>query len=79
METNVAIFVRFLGGQDIIRPLWRHYYENTQGVIFVVDSNDVERVGGPDGNKEEASGKIGKQQENFYSPPIRSIINSGRA
>lgn len=27
-----------------IRPLWRHYYQNTQGVIFVVDSNDRERV-----------------------------------
>merc|ERR1712199_47710 len=28
-----------------IRPLWRHYYQNTQGIIFVVDSNDRERVG----------------------------------
>jgi ADP-ribosylation factor protein 1 len=27
-----------------IRPLWRHYFQNTQGVIFVVDSNDRERV-----------------------------------
>ena len=27
-----------------IRPLWRHYYQNTQGIIFVVDSNDKERV-----------------------------------
>merc|ERR1712167_63900 len=32
-------------GQDKIRPLWRHYYQNTQGVIFVVDSNDRDRVG----------------------------------
>jgi GTPase SAR1 family protein len=28
-----------------IRPLWRHYYTHTQGVIFVLDSNDRERVG----------------------------------
>ena len=34
-----------VGGQDKIRPLWRHYYQNTQGLIFVVDSNDRERVG----------------------------------
>jgi ADP-ribosylation factor 1/2 len=27
-----------------IRPLWRHYYQNTQGVIFVVDSNDRDRI-----------------------------------
>ena len=26
-----------VGGQDKIRPLWRHYFENTNGVIFVVD------------------------------------------
>ncbi|KAF7291071.1 ADP-ribosylation factor [Mycena chlorophos] len=29
---------------DKIRPLWRHYFQNTQGIIFVVDSNDRERV-----------------------------------
>ncbi len=27
-----------------IRPLWRHYYQNTQGLIFVVDSNDRDRA-----------------------------------
>merc|ERR1712100_372560 len=25
-----------VGGQDKIRPLWRHYYQNTQGLILVV-------------------------------------------
>lgn len=34
-----------VGGQDRIRPLWRHYFNNTQGIIFVVDSNDRERIG----------------------------------
>ena len=34
-----------VGGQDKIRPLWRHYFQNTQGLIFVVDSNDRERAG----------------------------------
>jgi len=33
-----------VGGQDKIRPLWRHYYQNTQGVIYVVDSNDRGRI-----------------------------------
>jgi len=27
-----------------IRPLWRHYFHNPQGIIFVVDSNDRDRV-----------------------------------
>merc|ERR1712146_743682 len=30
-----------VGGQDKIRPLWRHYYAGTQALIFVVDSNDA--------------------------------------
>ena len=29
-----------VGGQEKIRPLWRHYYQNIDAVIFVVDSND---------------------------------------
>lgn len=33
-----------VGGQDKIRPLWRHYYQNTQGLIFVIDSNDRDRI-----------------------------------
>merc|ERR1712098_349894 len=33
-----------VGGQDKIRPLWRHYYNKTQLIIFVVDSNDRERI-----------------------------------
>ena len=34
-----------VGGQDKIRVLWKHYYQNTDGLIFVVDSNDRERIG----------------------------------
>ena len=33
-----------IGGQGKIRSLWRHYFRNTQGIIFVVDSNDRSRV-----------------------------------
>uniref|UniRef100_A0A7S2XAV3 ADP-ribosylation factor n=1 Tax=Lotharella oceanica TaxID=641309 RepID=A0A7S2XAV3_9EUKA len=33
-----------IGGQEKIRPLWRHYYANTDGIVFVVDSNDQERL-----------------------------------
>lgn len=48
METveykNISFTVWDVGGQDKIRPLWRHYYQNTQGLIFVVDSNDRDRI-----------------------------------
>jgi len=41
---NINFTVWDVGGQDKIRPLWRHYYQNTQGLIFVVDSNDRDRI-----------------------------------
>ena len=60
---NISFTVWDVGGQDKIRPLWRHCaflsfvpdynrflkqvtdFQNTQGIIFVVDSNDRDRVG----------------------------------
>ncbi|GBE59229.1 ADP-ribosylation factor [Babesia ovata] len=41
---NISFTVWDVGGQDKIRPLWKHYYTNTQAVIFVVDSNDRARI-----------------------------------
>merc|ERR1711935_813501 len=50
---NISFTVWDVGGQDKIRPLWRHYFQNTQGLIFVVDSNDRERIDGDNGAKDE--------------------------
>ena len=33
-----------IGGGHKIRPIWRHYYPYTEGLIFVVDSTDKERI-----------------------------------
>ena len=33
-----------VGGCDKIRPLWRHYFQNTQAIVFFVDSTDRERI-----------------------------------
>eukprot|EP01006_Ploeotia_vitrea_P048874 TRINITY_DN67285_c5_g1_i3.p1 TRINITY_DN67285_c5_g1~~TRINITY_DN67285_c5_g1_i3.p1 ORF type:complete len:182 (+),score=46.26 TRINITY_DN67285_c5_g1_i3:60-605(+) len=41
---NIKFTMWDVGGQDKLRPLWRHYFENTNGVIFVVDSNDKDRI-----------------------------------
>lgn len=41
---NVKFNVWDVGGQDKIRPLWRHYFSGTQGLIFVVDSADRARI-----------------------------------
>ncbi|KAK9713569.1 hypothetical protein RND81_06G036000 [Saponaria officinalis] len=41
---NVNFTVWDVGGQDTIRRLWRFYFQNTQGLVFVVDSNDRDRI-----------------------------------
>ena len=42
---NVVFTVWDVGGQEKLRPLWRHYFNNTDALIFVVDSQDRERIG----------------------------------
>ena len=41
---NINFTVWDVGGQDKIRPLWRHYYINAKALIFVVDSSDRDRI-----------------------------------
>lgn len=41
---NLNLTVWDIGGQSKIRPLWRYYYQNTDAVIYVVDSSDAERL-----------------------------------
>eukprot|EP01024_Parvocaulis_polyphysoides_P053578 TRINITY_DN5346_c0_g1_i1.p1 TRINITY_DN5346_c0_g1~~TRINITY_DN5346_c0_g1_i1.p1 ORF type:complete len:192 (-),score=17.23 TRINITY_DN5346_c0_g1_i1:159-734(-) len=41
---NVVFTVWDVGGQEKLRPLWRHYFNNTDALIFVVDSFDRERI-----------------------------------
>ncbi|GFR85038.1 E3 ubiquitin-protein ligase TRIM23-like [Elysia marginata] len=41
---NFKFTIWDVGGQHKIRPLWKHYYFNTQAVIFVVDSSNRERL-----------------------------------
>ncbi|CAI8617120.1 unnamed protein product [Vicia faba] len=42
---NVIFTVWDVGGQEKLRALWRHYFNNTDGLIYVVDSLDRERIG----------------------------------
>jgi len=48
---NLRMTVWDIGGQERIRPLWRHYYENSNGLIWVIDSNDTDRI--DDENRDE--------------------------
>lgn len=47
-----------VGGQDKIRPLWRYYLENAKAVIWVVDSNDQERLSGASEHAAEELAKV---------------------
>ena len=51
-----------VGGQDKIRVLWKHYYHNTDGLIFVVDSNDIERM---DDAAEELNKLVNEEELEF--------------
>ena len=42
---HITFIVWDVTGQEKIRPLWRHYFPETHGVVFVVDSSDRERIG----------------------------------
>ena len=41
---NISFTVWDIGGQDKIRNLWRVYFNGSNGLIFVVDSADRERI-----------------------------------
>eukprot|EP01029_Cantina_marsupialis_P005157 TRINITY_DN1552_c0_g2_i1.p1 TRINITY_DN1552_c0_g2~~TRINITY_DN1552_c0_g2_i1.p1 ORF type:complete len:181 (-),score=61.50 TRINITY_DN1552_c0_g2_i1:130-672(-) len=41
---NVEFKVWDIGGQDILRRLWRYYYSGNHALIFIIDSTDPERL-----------------------------------
>ena len=41
---GVNFLVWDVGGQEKLRPLWRSYTRCTDGIVFVLDSVDVERM-----------------------------------
>jgi ADP-ribosylation factor protein 1 len=59
-----------VGGRDKIRPLFRHYYQNTQALVFVVDSVDRERLTDA---KEELHGIL--TEDELRDVPIAVALN----
>ncbi|GIL47047.1 hypothetical protein Vafri_3881 [Volvox africanus] len=43
-HSDCSMTIWDVGGCDKIRPLWRHYFQETHGLVAFVDSNDRERV-----------------------------------
>ena len=42
--SGISITCWDVGGRDKIRPLYRHYYQNTQGFVYVIDGSDRDRL-----------------------------------
>ncbi|CAL4060486.1 unnamed protein product, partial [Meganyctiphanes norvegica] len=61
---GISFLVWDVGGQDKLRPLWRSYTRGTDGIVFVVDSADTERM---DEARMELMRTI-KSQENNGAP-----------
>merc|ERR1712217_408719 len=56
---NISFQVWDVGGQEKIRKLWRHYYSGTDGVIFVIDSSDRDRI---EDAREELMKMLGEEE-----------------
>ena len=41
---GVTFMIWDVGGQDKVRPLWKSYTRSTDGIVFVVDSSNIERM-----------------------------------
>ncbi|XP_047083627.1 ADP-ribosylation factor-like [Lolium rigidum] len=41
---NMSFTMWDVSGHAKVRPLWTHYFGNTQAIVFVVDSSDRDRV-----------------------------------
>jgi ADP-ribosylation factor-like protein 1 len=41
---NLKLQVWDLGGQTGLRPYWRCYYQDTNAVVYVIDSADKDRL-----------------------------------
>jgi small GTP-binding protein len=44
LRAGITMTIWDIGGQQILRPLWRHYYANCRGLVYVVDSSDRQRL-----------------------------------
>eukprot|EP00012_Vannella_robusta_P005742 CAMPEP_0206207746 /NCGR_PEP_ID=MMETSP0166-20121206/15780_1 /ASSEMBLY_ACC=CAM_ASM_000260 /TAXON_ID=95228 /ORGANISM="Vannella robusta, Strain DIVA3 518/3/11/1/6" /LENGTH=172 /DNA_ID=CAMNT_0053628577 /DNA_START=153 /DNA_END=671 /DNA_ORIENTATION=- len=67
---NISLLAWDVGGEDKIRPLWRHYFENISFLIFVVDSNDRDRI-------EEAKSELHKviKEKELFGIPVLVFAN----
>ncbi|CAF4361180.1 unnamed protein product [Rotaria socialis] len=67
---GVSLTVWDVGGQDHLRTLWHHYFDNVDGLVFVIDSTDRHRLSL---SKAELKGIY--QHESMKNVPLIIIAN----
>lgn len=65
---GVQFLVWDVGGQEKLRPLWRSYTRCTDGIVFVLDSVDVERM-------EEAKIELMRTANSNVGVPVLVLAN----
>merc|ERR1712022_88684 len=70
MHEGFELNVWDIGGQKTIRPYWKNYFENTDALIYVVDSSDKRRL-------EEAAQELGEllEEDKLGSIPVLVYAN----
>ncbi|XP_026231088.1 ADP-ribosylation factor-like protein 14 [Anabas testudineus] len=69
-RSSPSLTVWDVGGQKRMRPYWRHYYADTAGLMFVVDSWDQKRL-------DEARGELHQvlRNESLREVPLVVLAN----
>ena len=72
LEAGGLRFVSWdLEGHSWRRPLWRHYFQSAQCLVFVVDSSDMERI---DNAREELSGLLSEEFDGRKDWPVLVLV-----
>ncbi|KAF9203901.1 hypothetical protein BGZ49_005918, partial [Haplosporangium sp. Z 27] len=72
---NFSLSVWDIGGPVRVRPPWRYYYHNCVAVIFVVDSNDSDRVSEARDDLERVLSGIQREEEARADAPLLVYAN----
>jgi small GTP-binding protein len=67
---SLTLTIWDVGGQTKIRPLWRHYYQGSHALIWVLDSADAERM---DEAREELHGVL--SDDSLRGIPVLVLSN----
>jgi len=70
MHSDFKLNVWDIGGQKSIRPYWRNYYDQTDALVYVVDSADRRRI-------EETGVELGQlmEEEKLMHVPLLVFAN----